>query len=86
MNARPSLQSCAILMLLCVVLAICCAQPSTGQAPALPMGRYQMEVGPNDTDDAIYVLDVHSGECWFRQHSVNTEWTSLGSPVIKRDK
>ena len=84
MHARQSLQTCAILMLLSLVLGLCFAGPSAGEAPAPSAGRYQMVVGPNDTNDAIYVLDVHSGECWFRQHAGITEWTRLGSPVIKR--
>ena len=86
MQARQPLLTYAVLMLLCVFLTLCIVRPSTGQAPAPATARYQLMIRPNDTNDAIYVLDMQSGQCWFRQHSTITEWTSLGSPVGKKQR
>ena len=81
MNARPSVQTVALVVLVCIVAVFCFGQSSPGVVPVGANGRYQMLINGAIHHQCIVLLEVDSGRSWVRQlpQGVN-KWQELGFP------
>jgi hypothetical protein len=51
------------------------------------VGRYQMSLKPMGPSTTVFILDTHSGRCWYRETSREDDtWTDFGSPLAQLKK
>lgn len=78
------LWTAAVAVLAAVALFVSLTRPGTAQPPAANPavhGRYQMQVVGRESLSAVFVLDTHTGQTWYRTtHHNDTKWTDMGSP------
>ena len=87
MNVNRSLLACGLLILTCLLINLLINRPTSGQqvvSPPAPAGRYQIVVKSGPSNSAVFIFDPTTAECWYRDtNPAVTEWTTMGSPVIK---
>lgn len=84
MSAHRQLTAVALVALGALLTVVLTGETSPGQPPAAPppepQGRYQMAVVGTGTS-SVFICDTHTGQVWYRQTYIKSEWNDLGSPA-----